>query len=119
MKVVLDTNFLIDSVRFKIDIMTELAGNELFVLDENIREIGKLAGTKSKEAPLAKLALAFIAGGKIGVLKSPDKVTDQSLVEYAKQGYAIATHDRILKDKVKAAGSKVVFIRQKKYVDME
>jgi len=119
MKIILDTNFLIDCLRFNVNMKSELAGNEIFVLDAVICEIEKISKRKTKEAVLAKLALGFIATENIKMLQADEKDVDKSLVSYSKHGYAIATHDRKLKDKLKKLNSKIIFIRQKKYVVIE
>jgi len=116
MKIVLDTNFLIDCIRFKIDLGSELSGNDLFVLDSTIFEIAKITKRSSNEASLAKLALELTKGKNIRILKSNEKETDESLISCSKQGYAIATHDRILKKRLKKAGARIIYIRQKKYL---
>jgi len=116
MKVILDTNFLIDCLRFKIDLKSELSGDELFVLDSVIFEIGKIAKRGTKESSLAKLALEFIARNNFKILETGKKDTDKSLIEYSKKGYAIATHDKALKNKLKKLGAKLLYIRQKKYL---
>jgi rRNA-processing protein FCF1 len=118
MKIILDTNFLIDCVRFKIDLKSELAGNELFVLDSIIFEIGKIAKRGTKESSLAKLALEFIAKNNLKLLETGKKDADESLIAYSKS-YAIATHDRILKNKLKKLGAKIIYTRQKKYLVVE
>jgi rRNA-processing protein FCF1 len=117
MKIILDTNFLIDCIRFKIDIKSEFRGNELFIVDSIILEIEKIAKRKTKEASLAKIALDII--NDLKVLKSKQDETDDSLIEYSKEGYVIATQDRDLKSKIKKLGGKVIYIRQKKYVVSE
>jgi len=119
MKVILDTNFLIDCIRFKIDIGSELIGNEMFVLESIVFEIEKITKRGTKESSLAKIALDYIKRKGLKVLKSKEKNTDLSLLKYSKKGYAIATQDRILKNKLKKAGGKVIYIRQKKYVVFE
>jgi rRNA-processing protein FCF1 len=115
MKIILDTNFLIDSIRFKVDLKSELAGNELFVLDAVIFEIGKIVKRGIKESVLARLALEFIAKNNFKVLETDKKNADESLLAYSKD-YAIATHDRALKNKLKKLGAKIIYIRQKKYL---
>ncbi|NIM47354.1 MAG: hypothetical protein GTN40_04340 [Candidatus Aenigmarchaeota archaeon] len=119
MKIILDTNFLIDCIRFRIDLKSELRGNELFVLDSIIFEIEKITERKTKESSIAKLALDYIKRKHLKILKLKEKNTDLSLLNYSKRGYAIATHDRVLKNKIKKAGGKVIFIRQKRYVVFE
>ncbi len=96
MKIILDTNFLVDCIRFNIDLEYELAGNDLFVLDSTIFEIEKITKRNSNEASLAKLALNCVKRKDLKILKSKEKDTDKSLLEYSKQGYVIATHDRVL-----------------------
>jgi len=115
MKVILDTNFLIDCIRFKIDLKKELVGNEMFVLDAVIFEIGKIAKRGTKESSLAKLALEFIAKNNFKILETDKRDADESLLAYSKD-YAIATHDKTLKNKLKKAGAKIIYIRQKKYL---
>ena len=117
MKVILDTNFLIDCIRFKID-LKELSGNEMFVLDSVIFEIGKVAKRGTKESSLAKLALEFIAKNNFKVLETGKNDADESLLAYSKD-YAIATHDKTLKNKLKKAKAKIIYIRQKKYLVVE
>ena len=53
------------------------------------------------------------------ILKSKEKNADLSLLEYSKEGYAIATQDIPLRDKITEIKGKVIFIRQKKYVLIE
>ena len=119
MKIILDTNFLIDSLRFSVGIKTELAQNEIFILDGTIIEIEKIAKRKTKESALAKIALEYIAKNNIKILEAKERDVDKSLISYSSQGYAIATHDSALKNKLKKLNAKVIFIRQKKYVVIE
>jgi rRNA-processing protein FCF1 len=119
MRIVLDTNFLVDCIRFKIDIKSELAGNEIFLTDQILFEIEKITERKTKESSLAKLALGYIKRKGLKILKSKGRNADESLIVYSKNGYAIATHDKVLKNKIKRAGGKVIFIRQKRYVVFE
>jgi len=119
MKVILDTNFLIDCIRFRIDIKDELSGNELYVLDAVMFEIDKLTETQTEEASLARMVSEFINKNEIMVLESKSKNTDKALVAFAREGYAIATQDKGLKDKVKRLGGRVFYIRQQSYVAFE
>jgi len=119
MKIILDTNFLIDCLRFRIDLKSELKGNELFIIDSIMPEIKKISERKTKESTLAKMVLNLIVENKFKLLESKNRDTDESLFLYSKEGYAIATQDRVLKNKIKKAGGKIIYIRQKKYVSFE
>ena len=119
MKIILDTNFLIDCIRFKIDIKSELAGNELFIVDSIMPEIKKISDRKTKESNLAKMVLDLIVENKFKLLESKNRDTDESILLYSKEGYVIATQDRILKNKIKKLRGKLMYIRQKKYFVFE
>jgi rRNA-processing protein FCF1 len=114
MKIVLDTNFLIDCVRFKIDISKELAGNEICTLDSVFPELHKIAERNTKDAQIAKISLKIAS--ELEILPSKERETDDSMLAYSKEGYVIATQDSVLKRRIKDAGGKFVYIRQKKYV---
>ena len=101
MKIILDTNFLMTALRFKVDIFSELKGNELFVITNIISELEKLSKGNSKDVKYAKLSLEMVKRKGLKVLTSKEKNTDKSLVEYSKKGYAIATQDRPLKEIIK------------------
>lgn len=105
--------------QFKVNIFLELKGNKLFTLDTVITELKRISKGKGKNSLAAKVALNLIKRKALKVLKSKEKITDVSLLKYSKKGYAIATQDKILKDKLKRGGGNVIYIRQKKYVVFE
>jgi len=119
MKTILDTNFLIAVNKFKIDVFSELMGNDLFTLDTVINELEKISNGKGKDSVSARVALKLIKRKGLKILKSKERETDLSLLSYSKKGYRIATQDKILKDKLKKNGRRIIFIRQKKYIVSE
>ncbi|MFH1229142.1 MAG: hypothetical protein V1678_01820 [Candidatus Aenigmatarchaeota archaeon] len=116
MKIILDTNFLVDCVRFKIDMLKELAGNELYTVESVIPELWKIAMRKTKDASAAKISIKL--ADDLEILPSKERETDDSMLAYSKDGYVIATQDSVLKGRIKDAGGKFVYIRQKKYVSL-
>ncbi|HLC51456.1 MAG TPA: PIN domain-containing protein [archaeon] len=109
-KVVLDTNFLIYCVRYKINFFDEMEDHELYLVEPVLREVEKISKGKSKNAPFARVALRMIKDMEI--LKS-DLKADDSLVFYSKKGYAVATQDKELQKRCK---DEVFFVRQKKFI---
>lgn len=121
MKIAIDTNIFIYAARFKIDIFSQLKGNEIFIPESVIRELEKLSNGKSANAKAAALALGIL-GEKINevkILPSNARIADDDLLELGKKGYVIATQDRELIEKLKSAGCKIAYIRQKKYLAYE
>ena len=82
-------------------------------------ELATIAEGKSKSALLAKLALSQIHKKPLKVLKTKETSADPALLSLSKKGYIIATHDKVLKQKIKKARGNIIFIRQKKYVVFE
>jgi rRNA-processing protein FCF1 len=116
MKIVLDTNFLIDCVRFKIDMAKELAGHEIYTVESVIPELMRIASKNTKDASSANIALKIASS--LDILPAKEKETDDSMLSYSKDGYVIATQDSALKVRIKDAGGKVAYIRQRKYVSL-
>ncbi len=111
--IILDTNFLIYCVKYKIDFFSEIDrlcdfNYSLAVLDRSIEELEFL---KPKGLNLIKVFLK-----KIKILESSIHSVDDELARLSKEGNIIATQDKGLKDKLKCP---VIVIRQKKYLELK
>lgn len=123
-KVFLDTNFLMISSQFGVDVFDELerALNqkiEPIIIPHVYRELKKLAESKStkirKYATLA-LKLAKEKCCFLGV-KSNKETADDVLIEIAKQiGGIVATTDKKLRKRLIKEGIPHAFLRESKYV---
>jgi rRNA-processing protein FCF1 len=120
MRVILDANFLIDMIKFKIPLeeIHELLSHdaEIFTLNSVLEELKRIAGKSGKDARYAKAALKLIESKKIGILSS-EKRTDEALLFFADQSTIIATNDKSLRKKLRKKGVKSIFIRAKKRLD--
>jgi len=102
--------------QFKIDVFEQLRGHELCLINTVEDELHKLSKGNSKDANAALLALHIIATKDLKMLKTNEKNADKSLIKYSIEGYIIATQDIRLRERIKKAGGKAIYIRQKKYV---
>ncbi|HIQ50206.1 MAG TPA: PIN domain-containing protein [Nanoarchaeota archaeon] len=116
MKIVIDTNFWIYAVLYKIRIFEELLGYEIYTLDKVLQELKQISKKKTKQAIASKIALGMIEKFNVKIINAP-KSADEKLVELATQGFIIATNDAELVKKIKNLGGKVAQIRQKKYIE--
>jgi len=111
MKFLLDTNFLVSAIKFRIDINKELekfGRPDLYTLNLVLKELEKL---KAK-----KLAFYFIGRNNVSVIRVKGR-TDSEIVRAArKYSMVVCTQDRELIKRLKAKNLSVVFIRQKKYL---
>jgi len=121
-KVLLDTNFLLDAIRFKVDlsIFQELEENvEIFISSETLREVKSIANKKTKEGRLALIALKLIESGQIKVTQSLKKNVDEDLIALAKkEGFMVAANDKDLKEKLKKENVRVICLRNKKKIEV-
>ncbi|MEK6909842.1 MAG: PIN domain-containing protein [Candidatus Aenigmatarchaeota archaeon] len=118
MRVLLDTNFLIDVVRFKIDLedITGVIGySELVTLSSVEKELTTLSKKASKAGAYAKTALKFVKENKIKILKSNER-PDNALVKLADENTIIATNDIELRKGLKASGRKTIYLKSKKHL---
>ncbi len=111
MRIILDTNFLIDCAKLKIDYEEQLNQHQLFALEVVVAELEKLI--KQKKAKYAKLALLILRHKGVKIIKTEKKNDVDSLLVGFKN-YAIATADKDLKKRLK--NRKIFVIRQKKYI---
>ncbi|MBS7641038.1 MAG: hypothetical protein QXN24_04250 [Candidatus Bathyarchaeia archaeon] len=125
-RVILDTNFLLLPLQFKIDIFAEierLIGKfEPIVLSTTLNELKKLVGSRSvKISRLALSAMEIVKKCRIiEVDVKPEENYDDVILRIAKENnYVVATNDRLLRRKLRKAGITTIFLRQRAYLDIE
>jgi len=122
LKILLDTNFLLDILRYKLDFLVfeELEEKiELFISSESLRELKSIVNRKTKEGRLAMVALKLIESQKIKVVSSLKKNVDEDLIALAKkEGFMVATNDKDLKEKLKKENVRVICLRNKKKIEV-
>ena len=121
MEILLDTNFLIDIVRFKIDLgeLYSLVGRfELFTISSVIDELKRIAKTTSREGKCAKIALQLIEKRRVEILKIQGSV-DKTILKLVDKETAVATNDMALRKLLKAKGTKTIYIKSKKHLGVD
>jgi len=123
-KIILDTNFLLIPSQFKVDIFSEIERichfkYKLFVLDKSISELKNIiANKKGKTKTQAKIALELVRFKRTPIMRTQgNKLVDDYIVEMCKKGnYIVATQDTPLKKRLKPYKTKIISLRQKKYL---
>lgn len=93
-----------------------MRGNEFFVLSSVLTELKKISAGKSKRAEFAKIALQIAKSFKT-IKTAKSRSVDSLLLDYGKKGFVIATQDKELQKKLKTAGGRYIYLRQKKYFE--
>ena len=124
-KLLIDTNFLLVPVRFKVDIFTESqeAVNDLveFYVSSRVLDEIQILKDRSKRSFVRDLNLAerLVENCHIIEDSSTTKV-DQSLIDLArKEGMLLGTTDAELRQKARKVGVKVVYLRQKSHLVLD
>jgi rRNA-processing protein FCF1 len=117
-KIILDTNFLLIPVQFRVDIFDEidrimLERYQLFVLDKTIDELKKIITDKKQKLrnrKAAKLGLQLLKAKNVKIIKTKEDLLVDDLIVKLK-GYIVATQDIGLKKRIKG---KIITLRAKK-----
>ena len=121
-KIILDTNFLLIPLQFKVDIFSEIDRichfkYKLCIVDKTIDELNKIIETqKSKDKFAAKIALEIIRRKRIVKIKTKDGVVDDLILEVLDKDHILATQDALLRKRALEKGTEVIFLRSKKYL---
>ena len=123
-KIILDTNFLMIPLQFKVDIFSELEricnfNYKLCIFGQSVDElINIVEKQKGKSRNAAQFALKLIRLKNIGVLKAEGRSVDSIILKNSGKDTVIATQDRLLKKKLLEKGVSVIILRQKKYLQL-
>ncbi len=120
-RVVIDTNFMLIPFQFGVDIKSELDrtldyGYELCTTDSVMRELMLISREKSKSGRAAKASLEM---AKNMTIIPTEGDADEGLLALASKDTIICTNDKILKEKIKRKGAPLIYLRQKKYLQLD
>ena len=123
-KIILDTNFLMIPLQFKVDIFSELEricsfNYKLYVFERSLDELNNIVEKqKGKSKNAAQFALKLIKLKDIGVLEAEGRSVDSIILKNADKDTVVATQDGLLKKKLLEKGVSVIILRQKKYLQL-
>ncbi len=119
-KVMLDTNFLLTMIRYKIhgfeDIKQKLP-TEFFTLSRVLIELKGLGKSDKKVKKEVAIVEQVLKNNNVKIIDSTSEDVDTELVKLSTQGYIIATNDKFLRQRVKQANGKTIYIRSLTYID--
>jgi len=114
--VILDTNFIISTLKNKINLNLDkiiTSSYQLKIIDKTIDELEKINNKESK------LAIKIIEKNKIKKIKTKGKDVDWEIVKNSNKNTIVATLDKELKQRLKNKNIPIITIRQKRYFKME
>jgi rRNA-processing protein FCF1 len=113
--IILDTNFIIYAIKYKLAHNLEEYKNELAVPEQVVFELEMLSSKseKIKDREDAKLGLLLIEKWNVKVLNETGNADDAIEKLAQKTRAKVATMDKILVNRLKKTGIKILKIRQK------
>ena len=110
-KILLDTSFILTSIRQKIDFCEELMGMEIIIPTQVIKEIIGLSKSKTE----AEVALKLLKKEKFTEIDLGKGVVDKLIIQFAKKNpeIIVATLDKEIKENVK--NKKLIFRKNKRF----
>jgi len=121
-KIFLDTNFLIDCIKFKIDFgeIYRLIEEqyEILIPSSVLKELKKMSVGKTKDSDFAKIALRLVEQKGFAIIEMKGKTTDESILKSVGKNDVVGTDDVELRKKLKTLGNKTIYLRAKKYLDI-
>lgn len=116
--VLLDTSFLIECAKHKVDIHSELTrildfSFDVAILDRTMDELDNLIAKGKKTGEAAKLAKTILMTKKVTILPTTGGHTDTLLLKRADDDHLIATMDKELKQKLKKKKQDYIILRGK------
>ncbi len=123
-EIIIDTNFLLVPLQFKVDIFSEFDrichfNYKLFVFEQSVNELRNIVEKqKGKSKKAAQFALRLIKPKNIGILKAEGKSVDEIILRNERKDVLVATQDKLLKKKLLEKGVSVIILRQRKYLQL-
>ncbi len=119
MKILLDTNFLIECSKRRVDFFLELKAADFFTIQSVAEELSAIADGKTKDAKFASAAKNIL--GKLKFVPEPEKTegdADASLLELSKKDFIVATQDIPLKRKILKAGGSAAVLKKNRQIEI-
>ena len=114
--IILDTSFILTALKFKVDVFSELNRicNFKYKISIIDRTLDELKGKK-----LGKLAVKLLKDKNVNIINTSEKINvDNIIIKLANKDKNIiaATQDLDLKNKLENIKTKIIIIKQKKFL---
>ncbi|MBI2547409.1 MAG: PIN domain-containing protein [Candidatus Aenigmarchaeota archaeon] len=118
MRILLDTNFLIDIVRFRINLedLADLIGSyELAAPSPVEKELLKISEAHSQASRYARAAINLLRVNNVKILQS-EGLADNAMLKLAGKDALVATNDIELRKRLMSLGHRVIYLKSKKHL---
>ena len=122
--IILDTNFLFIAFEQKIDLISELeriigSNFTLYIYEGTINELISIENKKTKNKKLHPLIAKMLKIYKFKIITSKQKYIDKQILENLNDKVILATNDKKLRMKIQSGKKRVIYMRQKRYLELK
>lgn len=120
-KIMLDTNFLLNMVRYKIHGFEEIKNKtnaDFYVLSRVLWEMEVKARNDKKIRNEVRIVKEILKNNNVVEIDSKLEDVDSELVDLSKK-YVVATNDKELRERIKSFGGKSIYIRSLSFIELE
>src|SRR3989344_5212736 len=123
-KIIIDTNFLMIPIQFRVDIFSEIDricnfNYKLHIFDKSIGELKNIIEKQTgKNKKAAQFALKLVKLKNIGIIRSEKGNVDALILSNLSKDTIVATQDMLLKKKLLEKNASLIILRQKKYLQL-
>ena len=121
---ILDTNFLFITFEQKIDLISELeriisSNFTLYIYEGTIKELISIQNKTTKNKKLLPLIAKMLNIYNFKIIISKQKYIDKQILENLNDKVIIATNDKKLRMKIQSQKKRVIYMRQKRYLELK
>ncbi|MCA9497153.1 MAG: hypothetical protein KC589_09480 [Nanoarchaeota archaeon] len=121
--IIFDTNFLFMTFEFKIDLMSEIQrllsiNTNFFIYEGTISELENIERKGDKNKKYLPLIVKMLHIYNFKIIKSNQTYVDDQILENLDKKVIIATNDKALKQAIQKEGFKIMYSRQKAYLEI-
>lgn len=122
--IIFDTNFLFVTFEFRIDIISELqrligTNYSLYIYQGTLDELQNIENKGDKNKKFLPLIAKMLKIYGFKIISSNQTYIDDQILENADQGILIATNDAELRKKLWSIPTRVLYMRQKHYLEIK
>ncbi len=122
--VIFDTNFLFTTFEFKIDVIAQIETvisktHNLYIYEGTLDELEAIEKKKTKNKNFLPLIAKMLVLYNFKIIKSKQSYVDDQILENINDKVIIATNDKELRKKLWEKTSRVLYMRQKKYLEVK
>ena len=121
--IIFDTNFLFMTFEFKIDLISQIqrllsSNNNFYIYEGTISELESVERKGDKNKKFLPLIVKMLHLYNFKIIKSNQRYVDDQILENLDKKIIIATNDKVLKQTIQKKGFKIMYSRQKSYLEI-